>query len=114
MSESTVKLPWGSFTRLYNGDGFQVKSLKVDVGRRLSLQTHRFRAEHWIVIRGSGTVTCDDDTFVLNQGKSTYIPLGALHRLANDGDSELEIIEVQVGTYFGEDDIVRYDDDFER
>ena len=114
VSHNSETRPWGSFSRLYRGQGFQVKTLVVTPGSRLSLQAHRHRSEHWTVVRGSATVTVDTDTFVLKKDKSTYIPLGAMHRLANTGHDVLEIIEVQLGKYLGEDDIIRYEDDYDR
>ena len=114
VSHNSEARPWGSFRSLYRGQGFQVKTLVVTPGSRLSLQAHRHRSEHWTVVRGSATVTVDTDTFVLKKDKSTYIPLGAMHRLANTGHDVLEIIEVQLGEYLGEDDIIRYEDDYDR
>ncbi len=106
--------PWGSFESLRMGDGFQVKSIIVNPGSKLSLQSHKFRSEHWTVVRGQARVTCDDQVFDLFPNQTTYIPLGARHRLENSGNEELEIIEVQCGTYLGEDDIIRFEDDFGR
>ena len=114
VSHNSEARPWGSFRSLYRGQGFQVKTLVVTPGSRLSLQAHGHRSEHWTVVRGSATVTVDTDTFVLKKDKSTYIPLGAMHRLANTGHDVLEIIEVQLGEYLGEDDIIRYEDDYDR
>lgn len=109
-----VKRPWGSFESLATGPGFQVKHLMVNPGAALSLQSHARRAEHWTVVRGRGVVTCDDREFALGVNESTEIPLGSKHRLRNDGDEPLEVIEVQLGDYFGEDDIVRYEDRYDR
>lgn len=109
-----VKRPWGSFESLATGPGFQVKHLIVNPGAALSLQSHARRAEHWIAVRGRGVVTCDDREFALGANESTEIPLGSKHRLRNDGDEPLEVIEVQLGDYFGEDDIVRYEDRYDR
>lgn len=106
--------PWGSYEGLDSGERFQVKRLVVKPGKKLSLQMHHQRAEHWVVVSGVATVTCDDKTFDLNENESTFIPLGAKHRLENRGDTLLEVIEVQSGEYLGEDDIVRFDDDFGR
>ena len=106
--------PWGSFESLRMGDGFQVKSIIVNPGSKLSLQSHKFRSEHWTVVRGQARVTCDDQVFDLFPNQTTYIPLGARHRLENSGNEELEIIEVQCGKYLGEDDIIRFEDDFGR
>ena len=109
-----VYRPWGSYESLVTADRFQVKRIIVDPGQRLSLQMHHHRAEHWIVVSGTAEVTCDDKTFMLGEDESTYIPLGTKHRLANPGRIPLELIEVQSGTYLGEDDIVRFDDQYGR
>ncbi len=106
--------PWGSYESIRQGEGFQVKSLMVNPKANLSLQAHRHRSEHWTVVRGVATVTCDDTILTLEPNQSTYIPLGAKHRLGNPGDEELEVIEVQCGSYLGEDDIIRFEDDFGR
>ena len=109
-----VYRPWGSYESIRQGEGFQVKSLMVNPKANLSLQAHRHRSEHWTVVRGVATVTCDDAILTLEPNQSTYIPLGARHRLGNPGDEELEVIEVQCGSYLGEDDIIRFEDDFGR
>ena len=109
-----VHRPWGSYDSVDVGEGFQVKRIKVKPGARLSLQSHTRRAEHWIVVRGTARVTRDDDVFELVANQSTYIPIGAKHRLENPGSDTLELIEVQSGDYLGEDDIVRYDDVYGR
>ena len=109
-----VHRPWGSYDSVDQDDGFQVKRIKVKPGARLSLQSHRHRAEHWIVVRGVARVTRDNDVFELHANQSTYIPLGARHRLENPGTEMLELIEVQSGDYLGEDDIVRYEDVYGR
>ncbi len=109
-----VHRPWGSYDSIDQDDGFQVKRIKVKPGARLSLQSHRHRAEHWIVVRGTARVTRDNDVFELHANQSTYIPLGAKHRLENPGSDMLELIEVQSGDYLGEDDIVRYEDIYGR
>ena len=106
--------PWGSFETVEAGDGYQVKRLTVKPGARLSLQMHRRRSEHWVVVRGTARVTCGGSELTLAENQSTYIPRGSRHRLGNPGDVPLEVIEVQVGDYLGEDDIVRFDDDFGR
>ncbi len=111
---TVVHRPWGSFEGTDAGDNFQVKRLIVKPGKKLSLQAHRHRAEHWIVVKGVARVTRDDQVFDLRENESTYIPLGAKHRLENPGSEPLHIIEVQSGTYLGEDDIIRFDDDFGR
>ncbi|GGK11762.1 mannose-1-phosphate guanylyltransferase/mannose-6-phosphate isomerase [Luteimonas terricola] len=109
-----VHRPWGSYDSIDQDEGFQVKRIKVKPGGRLSLQSHKCRAEHWIVVRGTARVTRDNDVFELHANQSTYIPLGAKHRLENPGTEVLELIEVQSGDYLGEDDIVRYEDVYGR
>jgi len=106
--------PWGSYQGIDAGDGYQVKQILVKPGGRLSLQSHTKRAEHWIVVQGTAQVTCDDKVFLLHENQSTFIPLGAKHRLENPGKLPLRLIEVQSGSYLGEDDIVRYDDAYGR
>ena len=109
-----VYRPWGSYESLIEGDRFQVKRITVNPGHRLSLQMHHHRAEHWIVVHGTAEVTCDDRVFLLREDESTYIPLGHRHRLANPGRIPLELIEVQSGSYLGEDDIQRFEDAYGR
>jgi len=109
-----VHRPWGSYDSVDAGDGFQVKRIKVKPGASLSLQSHSKRAEHWIVVRGIARVTRGEDVFDLRANESTYIPIGAKHRLENPADDMLELIEVQSGAYLGEDDIVRYEDVYGR
>ncbi|MDB6163263.1 MAG: mannose-phosphate guanylyltransferase/mannose-6-phosphate isomerase [Xanthomonadaceae bacterium] len=109
-----VHRPWGSYDSVDAGARFQVKRIKVKPGARLSLQSHTRRAEHWIVVSGTARVTRDDEVFDLLPDQSTYIPVGAKHRLENPGTGMLELIEVQSGDYLGEDDIVRYDDIYGR
>ena len=109
-----VHRPWGSYDSVDVGERFQVKRIKVKPGARLSLQSHTQRAEHWIVVSGTARVTRDNDVFELHANQSTYIPIGAKHRLENPGTDMLELIEVQSGDYLGEDDIVRYDDVYGR
>lgn len=109
-----VHRPWGSYESLATGDRFQVKRLIVKPGGRLSLQRHHHRSEHWIVVYGTAQVTIDDDVQQISENMSTYIPLGARHRLDNPGRIPLIIIEVQSGSYFGEDDIERFDDVYGR
>ncbi|MBL6939308.1 MAG: mannose-1-phosphate guanylyltransferase/mannose-6-phosphate isomerase [Alphaproteobacteria bacterium] len=106
--------PWGSYQGIDAGDGYQVKHIIVKPGGRLSLQSHTKRAEHWIVVQGTAQVTCDDRVFLLNANESTFIPLGSKHRLENAGKTPLRLIEVQSGSYLGEDDIVRYEDVYGR
>ena len=109
-----VHRPWGSYDSVDVGASFQVKRIKVKPGAALSLQSHAHRAEHWIVVSGTARVTRDDDVFELHANQSTYIPIGAKHRLENPGRDVLELIEVQSGDYLGEDDIVRYEDVYGR
>jgi mannose-1-phosphate guanylyltransferase / mannose-6-phosphate isomerase len=109
-----VHRPWGSYDSVDVGAGFQVKRIKVKPGATLSLQSHQCRAEHWIVVRGTARVTRNNDVFELFANQSTYIPIGAKHRLENPGSEILELIEVQSGDYLGEDDIVRYEDVYGR
>ena len=111
---SRVYRPWGSYESLVSADRFQVKRIIVNPGQTLSLQMHHHRAEHWIVVHGTAEVTCEDRVFMLAEDESTYIPLGRKHRLANPGRIPLELIEVQSGTYLGEDDIVRFEDVYGR
>lgn len=106
--------PWGWYQRIDIGERFQVKRIMVRPGQRLSLQKHHHRAEHWIVVRGTAEVTVDGKVVDLHENEGTYIPLGAVHRLYNPGRIDLEIIEVQVGSYTGEDDIVRLEDVYKR
>ena len=109
-----VHRPWGSYDSVDVGDGFQVKRIKVKPGATLSLQSHTRRAEHWVIVRGTARVTRNNDVFELHANQSTYIPIGAKHRLENPGTQVLELIEVQSGDYLGEDDIVRYEDVYGR
>jgi len=109
-----VYRPWGSYESLVNASRFQVKRIVVKSGHQLSLQMHHHRAEHWIVVSGTAKVTCGEKEYLLSEDQSTYIPLGNRHRLANPGVIPLEIIEVQTGSYLGEDDIVRFQDVYGR
>ena len=106
--------PWGSYDSLENEDGWQVKRLIVNPGAVLSLQMHHHRAEHWVVVRGTARITLNDDEFDLTVNESTHIPIGATHRIANVTDEPVHIIEVQCGDYLGEDDIVRFEDNYGR
>lgn len=106
--------PWGSYESLVAAGRFQVKRIVVNPGQQLSLQMHHHRAEHWIVVSGTAEVTCGDKVFLLSEDQSTYIPLGNRHRLSNPGVIPLEMIEVQTGSYLGEDDIVRFQDVYGR
>ncbi|MEK2600738.1 mannose-1-phosphate guanylyltransferase/mannose-6-phosphate isomerase [Burkholderia arboris] len=109
-----VVRPWGSYEGIDQGDRFQVKRIIVNPGAQLSLQMHHHRAEHWIVVKGTALVTNGDKEIMLTENQSTYIPLGATHRLTNPGKIPLELIEVQSGAYLGEDDIVRFEDTYGR
>lgn len=109
-----VYRPWGSYLSVAQGEGFQVKEIEVYPGKRLSLQYHRKRAEHWVIVAGEATVTIDDEQSILKMNQSVFIPLGATHRLENATSEPLILIEVQSGRYLGEDDIVRLADDFKR
>jgi mannose-1-phosphate guanylyltransferase len=106
--------PWGYYDSVDSGEDFQVKRIVVNSGAKLSLQKHKYRAEHWVVIRGIALITCGDKVFELVENQSTYIPQGSLHRLENHQDIPLEIIEIQTGSYLGEDDIIRLKDDYSR
>jgi len=106
--------PWGAYQRIDIGNRFQVKRITVKPGGRLSLQKHHHRSEHWVVVSGTAEVTVGDKIMELHENESTYIPIGEIHRLANPGKVPLEIIEVQVGSYTGEDDIIRIEDVYGR
>lgn len=106
--------PWGWFESLVIGDRFQVKRIHVHPGASLSLQSHHHRSEHWIVVEGTAKVTIDDDERLVTENQSVYIPLGAVHRMENPGKVPMVLIEVQTGTYLGEDDIIRYEDIYAR
>ncbi len=109
-----VYRPWGFYQSVHAGDRFQVKRLTVYPGQKLSLQKHYHRAEHWVVVNGTAVVTRDDEEILLRENESVYLPLGCVHRLANPGRLPLNIIEVQSGSYLGEDDIVRFEDTYGR
>ena len=111
---STVGRPWGTYQSVDQGDRFQVKRIVVKKGGRLSLQLHHHRSEHWVVVRGTARVTVGDKVMSLHENESVYVPSGAKHRLENPGKIDLELIEVQTGSYLGEDDIVRIEDDYKR
>ncbi len=113
-SHVTVYRPWGSYTVLEEGPAYKVKRITVKPGKRLSLQMHYHRSEHWVVVRGTARVTVGDREFILRNGESTFVPAGTKHRLENPGLIPLDIIEAQIGEYIEEDDIVRFDDDFGR
>ena len=109
-----VHRPWGSYQSVDNGERHQVKRIIVKPGGRLSLQKHHHRSEHWIVVRGTAQVTVNELVKTIHENESIYIPMGAVHRLENPGKIQLELIEVQTGSYFGEDDIIRIEDDYRR
>ena len=114
MSHVEVARPWGAYQRVLRSDHFQVKKIIVNSGEKLSLQLHHHPAEHWVVVKGTAVVTRGDETLVLSENQSTYIPLGMKHRLENQGVIPLELIEIQMGSYLGEDDIVRFEDCYGR
>jgi mannose-1-phosphate guanylyltransferase / mannose-6-phosphate isomerase len=109
-----VYRPWGHYEGIDAGDRFQVKRITVKPGEKLSLQMHHHRAEHWVVVSGTARVTCGEKVCLLSENESTYIPIGMNHRLENPGKLPLHIIEVQSGSYLGEDDIVRFEDIYQR
>ncbi len=110
----TAYRPWGGYSSILSGERFQVKRLFVNPGKRLSLQKHHHRAEHWIVVSGTAEVTIDGKVTMLSENELIYLPLGCTHRLANPGKILLQLIEVQTGSYLGEDDIIRIEDEFGR
>jgi mannose-1-phosphate guanylyltransferase/mannose-6-phosphate isomerase len=114
LSHDRVYRPWGYYESVDAGPGYQVKRIVVNPAQALSLQRHRRRAEHWVVVSGTARVTCDDKVFELGANQSTFIPLGAKHRLENPGKAPLQLIEVQSGDYLGEDDIERFEDRYRR
>jgi mannose-1-phosphate guanylyltransferase len=113
-THQTSYRPWGGYSSVLNGERFQVKRLFVKPGKRLSLQKHFHRSEHWVVVRGTAEVQVGEETRTLRENESVYIPQGTVHRLANPGKIDLELIEVQTGSYLGEDDIIRIEDEFGR
>ena len=114
VEDRVVKRPWGSFRTILKNGNHQIKEIFVQPGQRLSLQSHEKRSEHWVVVRGPALVTVDDRESLLETGAHVFIPIRARHRLANPGSREIKIIEVQIGTYLEEDDIIRYEDDYRR
>lgn len=110
----TAHRPWGTYSVLEGNRGYKIKRIVVKPGKRLSLQKHFHRSEHWIVVSGTAKVTLGDEETLVRANESTYIPMGQLHRLENPGKIDLVLIEVQVGQYLGEDDIVRVEDDYRR
>jgi len=109
-----VYRPWGSYESIDAGEGFQAKRLILLPGASISLQRHRHRSEHWVVVRGTAQVTRGEEIFFLQANESTYVPVGTIHRLHNPSDEDLHIIEVQCGDYLGEDDIERFEDVYGR
>jgi mannose-6-phosphate isomerase len=114
MSLESEERPWGSWHVIDVASGYKIKRIHVLPGKRLSYQTHQHRSEHWVVVFGVATCTIDDVVTLAGPGHSVDVPLGAKHRLANEGQEELVIVEVQHGAYTGEDDIIRIEDDFGR
>jgi mannose-6-phosphate isomerase-like protein (cupin superfamily) len=114
LTHTTVRRPWGSYTVLEEGPGFKIKRIEVRPGGRLSLQSHAHRSEHWVVLSGVATVTRNHEQYAVKPNESTFVPLGARHRLENHGTEPLQIIEVQVGERVTEEDITRYDDVYGR
>ena len=106
--------PWGTYRSLHNGHRVQVKHIMVKPGGKLSLQMHHHRAEHWVVVQGTAKIVRGNEEMMLTEDQSTYIPLGTAHRLENPGKIPLHLIEVQSGSYLGEDDIVRFEDSYGR
>ena len=106
--------PWGTYEVLEDSDGFKVKKIVVDAGHRLSLQSHTRRSEHWVVTSGQAIVTVDENEYTLGPNQYVHIPSGARHRVENRGKEPLVFVEVQCGDYLGEDDITRYQDDYQR
>lgn len=106
--------PWGWFESIVVGPRFRVKCIHVNPGEALSLQSHFHRSEHWVVVKGTGRVTIDETVKLLSEDQSVYVPLGSIHRLENPGNLPLVLIEVQTGSYVGEDDIIRYEDNYKR
>ena len=109
-----VYRPWGSYTILEEARSYKIKRVSVSPGKRLSLQLHRHRSEHWIVVAGTAEIQLEEERFILSPNESTFVRAGVRHRLGNPGKTPLEVIEVQSGDYLGEDDIVRFDDEYGR
>ncbi|QZY30941.1 phosphomannose isomerase type II C-terminal cupin domain [Nocardioides coralli] len=110
----SAERPWGRWSVLDEGPGYKVKRIEVSPGHRLSYQTHEHRSEHWLVVAGTATCIIDGETVVARLGEHVDVPVGAAHRICNNGDEQLVIIEIQRGHYTGEDDIVRLEDDYSR
>tara|TARA_B100001057_G_scaffold427182_1_gene451790 strand:- start:13542 stop:13892 length:351 start_codon:yes stop_codon:yes gene_type:complete len=109
-----VDRPWGRFFVIQDDNDYKIKRIEVNSGHRLSYQYHKKRSEHWIIVKGKATITLENKTIIKNPGESIYIPKGVSHRIQNNNTETLVIIEIQLGTYFGEDDIVRIEDDYNR
>src|SRR5260370_5696752 len=114
VADRRIYRPWGYYQDVDISERYRVKRIVVKPGSKLSLQKHFHRSEHWVVVKGTAEVTVGDDVCILHENESIYIPIGSVHRLANPGKISLELIEVQVGSYLGEDDIVRLDDMYGR
>jgi mannose-1-phosphate guanylyltransferase/mannose-6-phosphate isomerase len=114
MVHKTVERPWGSYTVLEKGQGYKIKRVVLNPGAKLSLQLHRKRSEHWVVVEGIARVTKENETYLVHTNESSYIPINVKHRLENPGKTTLQVIEVQNGAYLGEDDIERFDDIYGR
>ena len=114
MTSTEFQKPWGFYKSLTKEDGYQVKKLFIKSGESLSLQRHKYRAEHWVIIRGKGIVNCGEKEITLSKNENIFIPAGEKHRVANPFSENLEIIEVQIGDYLGEDDIERFEDKYGR
>ncbi len=114
MPEAKVIRPWGAYRSLLLADKHQVKELFVEPGRRLSLQSHEHRSEHWVVVQGPALITVGEQEKLFDSGEHIFIPCKTRHRLANPGQKQIKIIEIQLGSYLGEDDITRYADDYQR
>ncbi len=109
-----VDRPWGRFFVIQDDNDYKIKRIEVNSGHRLSYQYHKKRSEHWIIVKGQATIKLENNTIIKNPGESIYIPKEAAHRIQNNSTETLVIIEIQLGTYFGEDDIVRIEDDYNR
>lgn len=114
MEQYTEHRPWGSFTVLVDEAHFKTKRLDVLAGMRISLQSHHHRSEHWIIVTGQAKITVGEDVSLYTESQHVFVPRETRHRIENTGDTLLTIVEVQLGEYFGEDDIVRYEDDYDR
>ncbi len=114
MSEAEVFRPWGSYRSLLRAENHQVKEIFVEPGQRLSLQSHEYRSEHWVVVQGPALITVAAQEKLFSSGEHIFIPSRTRHRLANPGQKQIKIIEIQIGSYLGEDDITRYADDYQR